>query len=74
MKLKRSKIVHFIRNLHNFVYDVIDACHGTFRFRVKTDSQTNVFQQTNLLDIILLYVKQKYDERCRVFMYAKSYD
>ena len=38
----RSKIDHFTRNLHNFVCDVTDACHGTFRFRVKTDSQINV--------------------------------
>ena len=36
---------------------------------MKTDSQTNFFEQTNLLDVILLYEKQKCDER--VFFYSK---
>ena len=62
------KHVHFTRNLHNFVYDITDAWHDTFRFLVKTESQTNFFQQTNLLDVIILNKKQKYDERCQVFM------
>ena len=54
--------------MHNFVYDITDAWHDTFRFLVKTESQTNFFQQTNLLDVIILNEKQKYDERCQVFM------
>ena len=32
----KIKDVHFTRNLHNFVYDITDAWHGTFRFLVKT--------------------------------------
>ena len=61
-KLTRCKNVYVAKNLHNFVYDCADAWHGTFRFRVKTDSQT-IFYQTILLDVIFLYEKQKYDER-----------
>ena len=64
----KIKDIHFTRNLHNFVYDITDAWHGTFRFLVKTESQTNFFSQTNLLGVIILNEKQKYDERCQVFM------
>ena len=39
----KIKDVHFTSNLHNFVYDITDAWHGTFRFLVKTESQTNFF-------------------------------
>ena len=39
----KIKDVHFTSNLHNFVYDITDAWHGTFRFVVKTESQTNFF-------------------------------
>ena len=45
IKADKIKNVHFTRILHNFVYDVTDAWHGTFRFLVKTDSQTIFFSK-----------------------------
>ena len=43
IKADKIRDVHFTRNLHNFVYNVTDAWHGTFRFLMKTDSQTIFF-------------------------------
>ena len=37
MKADEILKCYYTRNLHNFVYEVNDALHGTFHFRVKTD-------------------------------------
>ena len=41
-------------------------------FSWKLTAKLIFFQKTNLLDVILLYEKQKYDERCQVFMYMQK--